>query len=111
MARGVAVDLIEYVMGVEVDRANFLEEKEWKKGQWKSEGLMNLLLAADCFSEVDNPKVLESLKDSMFVTLQQQIEQPPIELSWEAVRELFERIARDFPETLHWLKQRVLEDT
>ncbi len=92
-----AGELIEFLMGVEVDRSLFLEEEEWHKGQLKPEGLMNLLLAADCFSDVDNQTDLESLGNTLLVALQREIEQQEIELSEEAVRETIDRIVLYFP--------------
>jgi HEAT repeat protein len=106
-----AGELIEFLMGVEVDRSLFLVEKDWLKGRLKPEGLMNLLLAADCFSDVENSTALESLGNSVLVTLQREVEHQDIELSRDAVDELIDRIVRYFPNTLDWLKQRVQNDT
>jgi hypothetical protein len=106
-----AGELIEFLMGVEVDRSLFLSEEEWEKGKLKPEGLMNLLLAADCFSEVENQTALESLGNTLLVALQREVEQQEIELSWDVVNELLDRIARYFLDTLDWLKQRVQNDT
>jgi HEAT repeats len=105
-----AGELIEFLMGVEVERTQFLVEEGWHKGRLKPEGLMNLLLAADCFSDVENPTALESLGNSLLAALQQEVEQQEIELSGLAAEQLIDCIARYFPNALPWLKEQILHN-
>jgi hemoglobin-like flavoprotein len=111
--------LIEFLLGVKVDRSSFLGsrrafigEKYPLKGCLKPEGIMNLLLAADCLADVNNSTLISQLENSLLLRLQTEIEQPEIQLTEEAANELLVRIAQCFPSfnLLSWLKRQILHN-
>jgi GTPase SAR1 family protein len=119
-------NLIEFLMGLEVERSEFLAqrraflaqrpafvgEKYGLKGCLKPEGLMNLLLAADCLVDVNNPTLISQLENLLLLQLQAEIEQSDIHFTEKAANGLLDRIARYFSSfnILPWLKQQVLHD-
>ena len=102
---GFAGQLIEFLMKQEINQTKFLDENK----KLKKEGLMNLLLAADCLSDVNTPSatdqlvaclLLDALKHSVLVTSK-------FCLKFEAAKALFRAIInfRKNSQTLYWLKK------
>ncbi|NES19054.1 MAG: NACHT domain-containing protein [Symploca sp. SIO3E6] len=100
-----AGELIEYLQEQECDRKEFLSEVPWQKGRLESGGLSNLLLAADCVSEVSNYTAISKVSNQLLQRLQREAETPDIRLSFACSIEIMERIARCFNGTFLWLKQ------
>ncbi len=107
-----AGELIKFLMTREHDISKFVDE-EWLQftgeARLMPEGLINLLLATDCFSEVNNASMIPEVKKSLLQQLQSEIEQPQLRLSRLAASEIFTRITQYFEndEILLWLRQRV----
>jgi len=94
----------------EVDRAAYLKEQDplWEKhyGQLLNpEGIVNLLLAYDCFLESNGNAIGASLEESLLEAMEHEIQHPEIQLSADAAYELFERIARVYPGKISWIKK------
>ena len=101
-------NMIDFLLGQKVDRYVFLDGDNWQK----KEGLSNLLLAANCFSEVRNKIAIEATSTQLLKLLQHEIEQQyPYPLDPETVSTLINLIAtigQEDSATLHWLKKTCL---
>jgi hypothetical protein len=90
IAPSFAGELIEFLMGREVDRLKFLEGDTWLK----KEGLTNLFLAADCLEEVRDRSEILSINQQLLERLQQEAEIENVRPLWlDAVNDLLQRIA------------------
>ncbi|QZZ22754.1 NACHT domain-containing protein [Leptothermofonsia sichuanensis E412] len=114
-----AGELIEFLLTRECDRTLFLGiRKMYFSPQdematfLKPEGLSNLLLAADCLSDVKNSTSTSQLENLLLAKLKDEIEQPSIHLTEESAIALLDRVARCFPNLnlLTWLQQQALHD-
>nr|WP_263971825.1 HEAT repeat domain-containing protein [Leptolyngbya ohadii] len=102
-------EAIDFLLKQEVNRENFLDEAN----QQKKEGLSNLLLAAECFSEVRNKSAICSITTQLLNRLQREVEQGySYQLHLEIPVALTTHIAtigRENPTTLPWLKNYLKE--
>jgi hypothetical protein len=96
--------LVEFLMMQEVDRADYLDDKK----RATTGAVQHLLLATECWAEVENPKwglIAQKLKEK----LKQEIEsQSNILLKDDTGKLLLESIGKYYhkePETLTWLQQ------
>jgi HEAT repeats len=106
-------NLVEFLIDQEINQVEFLDE-EYENKRLKKEGLMNLLLAADCLSEVNtssalaqtNARLLDALKHSVVVISK-------FYLGFEAAQAVFKAIiinSKENPQALlAWLKK-IAED-
>ncbi|MBF2090248.1 MAG: HEAT repeat domain-containing protein, partial [Synechococcales cyanobacterium K32_A2020_035] len=84
-----AGELIEFLMGLEVDRSKFIEDSYLKK-----EGLLNLFLAADCLEEVRDRSEILSISQHLLKQLQQEAETANSSLLWfDTASDLLQGIA------------------
>jgi energy-coupling factor transporter ATP-binding protein EcfA2 len=101
--------LMQFLIDLPVDRSQFLEAQPdfWLDAQpLKQAGLSNLLLAASCLAEMRHRH--SPVAERLLHLLQQEIEQPMIPLSYEAVAALLSTIATAWagnPAVLDWLKR------
>ncbi|NJN86424.1 MAG: NACHT domain-containing protein [Leptolyngbyaceae cyanobacterium SL_7_1] len=104
-----AGELIEFLMLRECDQEIFLEEEDWLDGKrrLKPQGLMNLLLAADCFSEIGLHTSVIQVSVSLLQALQKQVEQTEKCLNWQSADAVLERIAQNFPDIASWFLTQV----
>jgi predicted NACHT family NTPase len=85
-----AGELIEFLMGLEVDRSKFLESGRFLK----KEGLLNLFLATDCLEEVRDRSAILSISQQLLKQLQQEAETENLRpLGYDAANDLLQRIA------------------
>ncbi|MEO1400193.1 MAG: HEAT repeat domain-containing protein [Cyanobacteria bacterium J06635_1] len=100
-----ASELIKFLMNIEFEQSTFLKFDEDKE-RLTPEGLTNLLLAADCWMEVSNQKLINATGTHLLHVLSQKVEQPDITPSFQAAQALLNRIVLYFPntDTLSWLK-------
>jgi HEAT repeat protein len=110
-----AGELIEFLMELKIDQMQFLDDPYLREIRLivGSGGFANLLLAADCLSEISNTTLIGFVQKGLLLRLKTAIEYPEIILSTEAAGMLVEQVAQYFstePDTLSWLKQRVQTD-
>jgi HEAT repeat protein len=98
-----AGELIEFLMGREVDRSEFLIHNQFLK----KEGLLNLFLAADCLEEVRDRAEILSISQQLLNQLQQEAEVEDLRPLWDdAAHDLLQRIAMIWGEAVsvkQWL--------
>jgi len=92
--------LINFLLGVKVNFYAFLESSKISK-----EGFYNVLLAADCFSEVRENTLSNGIREKILHTLQGLISETEMEIDFMARRAILNRIHQYFPEALSWLKE------
>jgi NACHT domain len=108
-----AGELIEFLMGIEVDRSEFITYKhringrESHQGFLKIKGLSNLLVASDCLTEVSFSSGVSSISRNLCKQLKQEFEQSEIYLEANAADAILKHIflqscANNF---LCWLKE------
>ncbi|NEQ97381.1 MAG: hypothetical protein F6K30_11755 [Cyanothece sp. SIO2G6] len=103
--------LVEYLMHQEIERSHFLEQKPWGQMRLKSEALCNLLLAADCMSEINHVIGVIDIRSRLLSALQHEVENWEMRLSWILCEELLSRITTYFDDTLPWLKTQAENNT
>uniref|UniRef100_B8HQ37 Putative signal transduction protein with Nacht domain protein n=1 Tax=Cyanothece sp. (strain PCC 7425 / ATCC 29141) TaxID=395961 RepID=B8HQ37_CYAP4 len=100
-----AGEIIGYLLEQQVNRGDFLDKS---RKRLRQEGLLNLLLAADCLAEVRNKSAINSVSTRLLQALQQEAEhEQPCKLTSEAAFALITQIAilwNENIETLRWLK-------
>ncbi|NEP62939.1 MAG: NACHT domain-containing protein [Symploca sp. SIO2G7] len=93
--------IIEYLIEQKIDKREFLG-----KGLIK-EGVLNLLLAANCFAEVRNKTAITPIATRLQAVLKQEVEQEYCPLVSEVASAMLSAIAtvgQDALQTLNWLK-------
>lgn len=103
--------LIEFLMGIEVDRSQFLDltPNYRPPGDYLSkEAISNLLLATDCLTEVKNRTIISSTANKLIDRFKQEIElEEPYRFGFGAGRAITEAIARAWAgdaQILEWFK-------
>ncbi|NJO41317.1 MAG: NACHT domain-containing protein [Cyanobacteria bacterium RU_5_0] len=104
-----AAPLIEYLMKQDIDRSSCLEDVGANNAsdfRVNTEGVNNLLLAADCLSEVKDLSSVASTKLKLKQHLCSEVEKPEVPLSYDATEAILNRIVYCFhtEQTLAWLK-------
>ncbi|MEA5479967.1 HEAT repeat domain-containing protein [Pseudanabaena galeata UHCC 0370] len=99
----VASKLIEFLIGIDIDRTRFVKEFRRQEMQFRREGLSNLFLAVNCLSEIRAHAALP-ISSYLLKVLQEEIEYPKLPLHWTTTRSIIKRIAGNFTNTLPWLK-------
>jgi len=99
-----AEQLIELLLKIRVNKTDFLDARPNFYARIKLVGLMNLLLAADCLSEI-NSSTTTVVREHLLKKLKREARDFEIQLDGEAENALLERIVKNYPETLQWLKQ------
>ena len=98
-----AAEIIDFLLGQNVNREAFIYDKRIKK-----QGLLNILLAANCFVEVRNRNLITITSNKLLKRLQHEIEQEDTyKFNYETASSLINIIAttwKDIPEMLIWLK-------
>ena len=96
--------VIEYLIEQKIDQRDFLSEYRYLK----TEGVQNLLLAANCLAEVRNKTAIVPIATRLQKVLKTEVEQEyPYKLDAEAAIAIVSAIAtlwQDAPQTLNWLK-------
>lgn len=105
-----AEKLVEFLMEREVDRHNYLcntDPEDEIKVRLDTKGLINLILAANCLSEIGSSNSILQLKLRLKRCLCSEIEKPEIPLSYRTTEVLLESMIRclDGNEILPWLQQ------
>ncbi len=105
-----AGQLVEFLMGREVDRSDYLDDNK----RANKEAFQHLQLAIECFAEVRDPESLSSIAAELKEKLKNEVEsQSEILLSYEAGNSLIDSIGKyytDEPDTLTWLQNFALQD-
>lgn len=101
-----AGELIELLLHQQVDRSVFLSTRLGDE-RLKPQGVMNLLLAADCWTDIGNHTSLSQTQEFLLKKLQQEIEVPQFVLTYGAAFELLGRVAQISPETVKWVEQQM----
>ncbi|MGG6238875.1 NACHT domain-containing protein [Nodosilinea sp. AN01ver1] len=102
--------LIEFLINREINKKRHLEafgSPGHHTNYLQPTGVINLLLAADCVSELGKGKVDVANRDKLLRKLKREVEYPKFNLAWNSAQALLERIAFNYPEELPWLKQMV----
>ncbi|NET62802.1 MAG: NTPase, partial [Symploca sp. SIO2E6] len=108
-------EIIEYLMEQKINRREFVNEmsiqrnRRWRhKKVLRKEGLLNLLLAANCLAEVRNKAAIAPIANRLQEVLKKEVEQEyPYPFKPEAAAAVVSAIAtvgQDTPTTLNWLK-------
>jgi predicted NACHT family NTPase len=108
-------EIIDFLLAQKIDRNNFIETDNWlEKGKLKKEALGNILLAANCFTEVRNRNLIATTSAQLLKVLKDEIKQgSQPSFSRELTQALISLIAinwKEDPDTLPWLKNRALQD-
>jgi hypothetical protein len=99
--------IIQFLLNQKVDRLKFLVKEPWGQKRLQVGGFTNLILAADCISEVKNVRSVSDIKFQTMQAIKYEIENRQTPLSWDAASELIERVSKSFDGVLPWLKQQV----
>ncbi len=100
--------LIEFLMNLEFDQKSYLEafgSPGYETWYLQPSGLANLLLAADCLSEIGQGQVVPANRRKLLQRLKKEVAHPKFELAWDSAKAILERIAFNYPEELPWLKR------
>ena len=104
-------EIIEYLMAQKIDKREFLDEG----GQLTDEGVLNLLLAANCLAEVRNKTTIAPIATQLLEALKKEVEEEyPYEFDPKAAAAIVTAIAtvwQDALETLNWLKSCIQLDS
>lgn len=93
-----SVDLINFLMDQNIDQYKFIVNEEDKECL-NVKGVLNLLIASDCFLEISKNEVVNSLQQQIIKKLKAEVEQPIIPLSSDAVIGLLDRISQHYDAT------------
>ncbi|NES20332.1 MAG: NACHT domain-containing protein [Symploca sp. SIO3E6] len=102
--------IIEYLIERKIDKGKFLGEYRGRlrRARLRKEGVLNLLLAANCLTEVRNKTAIEPIATQLEEVIKQEIEQEhPYELEPESADAMLSAIVivvQDKQQTLNWLK-------
>jgi hypothetical protein len=102
-----STQVIQFLLDQKVDRLKFLVKEPWGQKRLQAGGFTNLILAADCISEVKNMRSVSDIKLQTMQAIKYEIENRQAPLSWDAASELIERVSKSFDGVLPWLKQQV----
>ncbi|MEB3231691.1 MAG: NACHT domain-containing protein [Leptolyngbyaceae bacterium] len=99
-------ELIRLVVNKGIDKSKHIEFSKGShpKSYLKPSGLINLILAADCLSEVKNIKEVDLVREDLLKKMKREIQQPAIALTYKLTEAILNRIAQNYPETLEWLQ-------
>jgi HEAT repeat protein/energy-coupling factor transporter ATP-binding protein EcfA2 len=104
-------EIIEYLMAQKIDNREFLDEG----GELTDEGVLNLLLAANCLAEVRNRTTITPIATRLLEALKKEVEEEyPYEFNAKAAAAIVTAIAtvwQDTLETLNWLKSCIQLDS
>ncbi|NEQ70705.1 MAG: NACHT domain-containing protein [Symploca sp. SIO2D2] len=96
--------IIEYLIERKIYRPEFLDESR----RLRKEGVVNLLLAANCFAEVRNKNTIVTIATQLQAVLRQEVEQEyPYSFAFKTIAAMMSAIAtvgQDNPQALNWLK-------
>ncbi|MGB3491277.1 MAG: NACHT domain-containing protein [Elainellaceae cyanobacterium] len=107
-----AGQLVKFLLEQEIDATHFLDQ-EWLSYTGEKRispgGKINLLLGADCFSEIISFSIDSQVKNSLIQQLKTEVENPKIRLTRQTASEIIDRIAMYFNDanTATWLKSQV----
>jgi len=99
--------LIQFLVAQEIDWKKFLVREPWGQKRLQAAGFMNLILAADCISEIKNVRSISDVKIQTLQAIKYEVENYKAPLSWDAANELIRRTSKFFQDTLPWLKKQV----
>ncbi|NMF82529.1 HEAT repeat domain-containing protein [Nodosilinea sp. P-1105] len=106
-----AAELIEFLMTIEVNKSDFLENEKnfiYEDYRLKIESIGNLLLAAECLSEITSRSVIANTEKQLLDLLKQEIElEQPYLFSNEAAKGIIRIFAATWggdAEILSWIK-------
>ncbi|PZV19965.1 MAG: NTPase (NACHT family) [Leptolyngbya sp.] len=119
-----AGQLIIFLTQLELSRHPFLDSSnkqirgtyrhDARKTYLMSEGLINLLLASDCFSEVKNRNLIDLAENILLQSIKKEFQKKTdFVLSWDASKVLVEAMMnnfRDHPKTFSWLESCIQEE-
>ena len=108
-------EIIDFLLEQKIDRNNFIGKDSWDQGTFKKEALGNILLAANCFTEVRNKNLITTTSEQLLKVLKDEIKQESQpSFSRELSRTLMSVITTNWkenPDTLLWLKDYSLHGT
>lgn len=110
-----SLNLIDSLLDKNIDRSQFLTSQSSYAGTIErvdASGFANLLVASDCFSEVKNSSVKDTIGAKLKEILFKEIENPTYTISYDATEAVLIRIAQNFEseETLKRLKNLPVRD-
>ncbi len=104
-------DLIKWLLQQPVNRFEFLTEESVGEARQQKPGLINLLLAADCYGEVRTRPAITPIESQLLNCLQAEVEQEyPYRFTADTAEAMVSAIAshwQDNPDIRHWLKQQI----
>ena len=107
-----AVRLIQFLTQQEIDKSQFLEV-EYDISYLPPKGLSNLLLAADCLSDIGSSVTIAKAQEDLLSVLKSEVESASFRLSHDSARALLERIVQNFQssgfDAINYLKKLVAE--
>ena len=74
-----AANLVEFLLKEEIDKANFLDDEY--EDEVTIYGLTNILLASECFAEINNTNKISGVRDLLLEKLKGEIENPTVPLN------------------------------
>ena len=97
-------EIIDFLLEQKIDRSKFLDEL----GLVEKAGLGNIILAANCFTEVRNRNLITPTSEKLLITLKREIEQEDEPWFYSGLAEVLLSLIvtswADHPHTLSWLK-------
>jgi predicted NACHT family NTPase len=105
-----SLDIVNFLLNQKVDKSQHLTSQQTYVDfieRMEVEGFTNLLVAVDCFSEINFSKTKLDVGERIKEVLIREIEEPQYALSYEATESVLVRIAQNFEseEILEWLKK------
>ena len=105
-------EIIEYLMDQKIDKQEFLDERGKRL---REEGVLNLLLAANCLAEVRNRTTIAPIATQLLEALKKEVEKEfPYEFDPKAAAAIVTAIAtvwQDALQCLNWLKSCIQLDS
>jgi predicted NACHT family NTPase len=105
-------EIIEYLIAQKIDKREFLDEDGQRL---RDEGVLNLLLAANCLAEVRNRTTIAPIATRLLEALKKEVEEEyPYEFDAKAAAAIVTAIAtvwQDALQTLKWLKSCIQLDS
>jgi hypothetical protein len=100
-------EMIDYLLEQKIDRSAFLGDM-FEEGRQRKEGLINIILAANCFLEIKNKRSITSTSIKVMERLQTELEKEyPYKFDGETATKLVSMVAvigQGNSTTLRWLK-------